>query len=155
MQLIDLLSPERVMVSVDSSSKKKLLETLSLTLADDLGISSKKVYQSLYDREKLGSTGLGFGVAIPHGRLQEAGCTMTAAMAVLQNPVDFDALDKEPVDIVFAVVVPEDASDMHLDFLRQVALAFEDEAFREQIRHAPDANHLYQVLVERKTETAH
>ena len=97
-------------------------------------------------REKLGSTGFGDGIAIPHCRL--IGCTAPiSAVLHLETAVDFDAIDGEPVDLLFVLLVPEEATDEHLELLRQIAGIFEQDDVRERLRNAPDSNALYQTVL--------
>lgn len=126
MNIGDLLAPERVNLRSDVGSKKKALEVLSELLVTALPSHAQgEVFDSLLARERLGSTGLGHGVAIPHGRLP--GLTdAVAAFLRLERGVDYDAPDHEPVDLLFALVVPEKCSDVHLKILAALARMFSD-----------------------------
>ncbi|KAA2284873.1 PTS sugar transporter subunit IIA [Arenimonas fontis] len=146
MHLLDLLSPARVKTGVAALGKKRLLEQLaSLLAAGEGGETERTVYESLCARERLGSTGLGHGVAIPHGRSARAGSAV-GAFVRLAEPVDFGAPDGRPVDLFFALVVPEHYAQQHLLLLSQLAEMFGDEAFRTSLREAPDAAALYALL---------
>lgn len=146
MRILDLLTPARVVVDAAATSKKRLLEKLARLLDDGGGADSERaIYESLIKRERLGSTGLGQGVAIPHGRSAEVtracGCFVR-----LKEPVDFNATDGKPVDLVFALVVPEHFTDQHLMFLAELAGLFSDPATVAELRKARDAGALYEAL---------
>ncbi|MBM3390419.1 MAG: PTS IIA-like nitrogen regulatory protein PtsN [Betaproteobacteria bacterium] len=133
-----LLSPDNIQASLDASSKKRVFEQAGLVFENNQGIGRSTVFDSLFAREKLGSTGLGQGVAIPHGRikgLKEA----VGAFLRLAAPVQFDAPDGKPVSLLFVLLVPEQATEQHLQILSELAQMFSDRAFREQLAAAPDA----------------
>lgn len=145
MHLLDLLTPARVRANAAVTGKKRLLEQLSTLLAEGGGEGERAIYDSLCGRERLGSTGLGHGVAIPHGRSARA-TTATGAFLRLGEPVDFGAPDGQPVDLVFALVVPEHYAQQHLLLLANLAEMFGDAAFRQQLRQAPDSTALFALL---------
>lgn len=154
MHLLDLLSPGRVAAAASATSKKRLLEALARMLADGEGDATESaVFDSLCARERLGSTGLGHGVAIPHGRTAGLG-TATGAFLRLAEPVDFGAPDGQPVDLIFALAVPEHFTHQHLLLLSQLAEMFGDEGFRERLRTAGDAPSLYRLLSEWQSSEA-
>ncbi len=146
MQIIDLITPERVVCCQKSTSKERTLEQISQLLAQSVPqITVNEVFDSLVDREHLGSTGLGRGVAIPHGRingLQEP----AGAFIRLKNGVDFDALDHKPVDLLFALLVPQEAADAHLQLLAQLARMFSDSNFTQRLRATRNNQELYELL---------
>lgn len=146
MYLLDLLTPARVSAGANAPSKKRLLESLAHLLAEGQGPAQERaIYDSLCARERLGSTGLGHGVAIPHGRT--AGLTTaTGAFLRLSEPIDFGAPDGQPVDLVFSLAVPEHFTHQHLLLLSQLAEMFGDEGFRSQLRAADDSAALYRLL---------
>ena len=134
MKLSEILAPNCVRLDVDATSKKRVLESASQLIADtDESLSARQVFECLFAREKLGSTGLGHGVAIPHGRL--AGLDKTIGVFLkLPKGVDFDAPDNEPVDLVFALLVPEESTDEHLQVLADIASYFNSESSRKALR---------------------
>lgn len=137
MRILDLFTPARVVVDAAATSKKRLLEKLAQLLNEGGGADPERaIYESLIKRERLGSTGLGQGVAIPHGRSAEitraCGCFVR-----LKEPVDFNAADGKPVDLVFALVVPEHFTDQHLMFLAELAGLFSDPATVAELRKWP------------------
>ena len=147
MNISDIISPDRVVCDFDATSKKKALEQLSDMIASESSPSlvSKDVVDSLIARERLGSTGIGYGVAIPHGRLKDANHTI-AAFAKLHEGIDFDAADNQTVDLLFALLVPEDSTNEHLQLLAQLAEMFSDEDLREQLRATNDRQAIYNLL---------
>ncbi len=136
-QITKLLPAENVVVDLDASSKKRVFEQAGLLFENNQGIGRSQVYDALFAREKLGSTGLGQGIAIPHGRikgLKEA----KGAFLRLAAPVQFDAPDGKPVDLLFVQLVPEAATEHHLQLLSELAQMFSDRNFREQLAASPD-----------------
>jgi nitrogen PTS system EIIA component len=148
MHLINLLTPSRVVAGVSITSKKRLLETLAGLLAEGQGADAERViFDSLCSREKLGSTALGRGVAIPHGRSGVLGSAV-GAFVRLNEPLDFGAPDGAGVDLLFALGVPEHFTNQHLLLLSQLAEMFSDPAFSERLRSAADSTALYDLLVD-------
>jgi PTS system nitrogen regulatory IIA component len=145
MHLLDLLAPARVLAGAKASSKKRLLEQLAQLLAEGDADRERALFDSLCQRERLGSTGLGHGVAIPHGRTPTLEVA-TGAFVKLSEPVDFGASDGQPVDLIFALAVPEHFTQQHLVLLSQLAEMFADESFRERLRAAPDTESLYRLV---------
>lgn len=146
-RLEHILTPARSQVNVPGGSKKRVLEYIAHLIATDQPqIDEDTLFESLVAREKLGSTGFGDGIAIPHCRL--IGCTAPiSAVLHLETAIDFDAIDGEPVDLLFVLLVPEEATDEHLELLRQIAGIFEQDDVRERLRNAPDSNALYQTVL--------
>ncbi len=146
MHIIDLLTPARVIADARASSKKRLMEQLAHWLNDDGAPETERaILDSLVKRERLGSTGLANGVAIPHGRsavIKRAVGTFVR----LAEPLDFGAIDGKPVDLVFALVVPEHFTDQHLMFLAELAERFSDNAVLARLRAAHDAAQIYDIL---------
>lgn len=134
-----------ILLDVDVSSKKRLFEEVGKLLQDESGLSQTDVFNCLFAREKLGSTGLGHGVAIPHGRHANVS-QITAAFVRTAEAIDFDAPDNQPVSLVFVLLVPEAATGEHLDILSQLASKFADKNIREQLLHSPDANDVLRIL---------
>jgi PTS system nitrogen regulatory IIA component len=140
-----LLPASQVVIDLPASSKKRLFEQAGLLFENHHGIARSQVFDSLFARERLGSTGLGHGVAIPHGRikgLKEA----LGALFRLAQPVAFDAPDDAPVSLVFILLVPEQATERHLQILSELAQMFSDKALREAMGLAPDAAALHQLV---------
>lgn len=147
-RLEQILSPGRSLVNVPGGSKKRVLEQIANLVVKDLpGLDAQDIFESLVARERLGSTGFGNGIAIPHCRL--TGCKAPiSAILHLDAPVDFDALDGAPVDLVFVLLVPEAATEEHLELLRQIASMLDRSEVRERLRRASDGEALYRIVVE-------
>ena len=146
MLISDLLSPEKIHCDVRSSSKKRLLELISEQLANSNDtLSQREVFESLCARERLGSTGLGKGVAIPHGRVKGSN-QVEASFIRLQKPLPYDSIDGEPVDLLFAIAVPEQCNEDHLKLLSQVAELFSDPELLDALRKADDSGKLLKLL---------
>ena len=133
-----LLPTANVVVGLEASSKKRAFEQAGLLFENNHGIARSTVFDSLFAREKLGSTGLGHGVAIPHGRIKTLKDALGAFIR-LAEPVPFDAPDGKPVSMLFVLLVPEQANEHHLQLLSELAQMFSDRTFREQLLNAPDA----------------
>jgi PTS system nitrogen regulatory IIA component len=140
-----LLPPANVAVDISVSSKKRLFEHVGLLFENNHGIARSVVFDSLFARERLGSTGLGQGVAIPHGRIKGLKDALGAFLR-LAAPVPFDAPDGKPVSLVFALLVPEQATERHLQILSELAQMFSDRALRESMLAAADAPALHQLI---------
>ena len=139
MNLIAKLLPEsHILLDLDASSKKRAFEQAGIIFETSLGIARATVFESLFARERLGSTGLGQGIAIPHGRIKGLKHA-SGALLRLQQAVPFDAPDGRPVNLLFVLLVPEQATEEHLQILSEIAERFSDPAFREKLCVAPDA----------------
>jgi len=151
MQIAQLLNPDRVAIDVQVGSKKRALEALSTLLAHDQeGITATEIFDSLISRERLGSTGLGHGVALPHGRVSGTDQTLGAFIR-LEEGIDFDAIDDQPVDLLFGLLVPEEATDEHLRLLATLAENFSDPQLRRALREAESGDRLIALLTRRET----
>jgi nitrogen PTS system EIIA component len=140
-----LLPVSNVMLDVDVSSKKRVFEQVGLRFENNHQLARSQVFDSLFAREKLGSTGLGQGVAIPHGRikgLKEA----LGALVRMKQPIPFDAPDGQPVSVIFVLLVPDRATDLHLQILSELAQMFSDKGFRERLLAAPGTPELHQLI---------
>ncbi|MBI4996353.1 MAG: PTS IIA-like nitrogen regulatory protein PtsN [Rhodocyclales bacterium] len=137
-QIAKLLSVENVVVGLEASSKKRVFEQAGILFENRHGLARSLVYDALFAREKLGSTGLGQGIAIPHGRIKGLK-DVRAAFLRLATPVQFDTPDGKPVGYVFILLVPEAATEHHLQLLSELAQMFSDKTFRERLAAAPDA----------------
>lgn len=147
MNLEQLIAPERVICRNDVQSKKKALEVLSHSLASaSPELDSRAIFDSLLGRERLGSTGLGEGVALPHGRLADSPRAVGAVLK-LGRGIDFDAMDQQPVDLLFGLVVPEHFTDEHLKILAYLADMFSNQAFCQQLRTMDTDQLLYERLI--------
>ena len=133
--LTNLLTADQVVLDLDASSKKRVFEQAGILFETRLGLARSTIFDSLFAREKLGSTGLGQGVAIPHGRIK--GLKQAAGAFIrLATPVPFDSPDGRPVNLLFVLLVPEQATEQHLQILSELAQRFSDKAFRDSLAAA-------------------
>lgn len=142
-----LLSPNHVLPDLQVSSKKRLFEQAGLLFENHDGIGRSLVFDSLFARERLGSTGLGQGIAIPHGRIKGLKDALGAFFRLAQ-PVPFDAPDGQPVRLVFVLLVPEKATEKHLQILSELAQMFSDRVLRDSMAQATDAEALHRLITE-------
>ena len=148
MNLVSRLLPlNHVLLGLEVSSKKRLFEQIGLLFENSRQIPRARVFDSLFDREKLGSTGLGFGVAIPHGRIKLLKEPVCAFVRTAQ-PIPFEAPDGQPVNLVFAMLVPEHATEAHLELLSELAQMFSDAALREALARAADAGEAHRLITQ-------
>lgn len=147
MPISELLTESMTRCHIDAVSKKRVLELASQLLAtDNDAMEAEDVFSALLNRERLGSTGIGDGVAIPHCRL--AGCeSATALLITLKEPIDFDAIDNRPVDLLCCLLVPEEAATEHLQTLAGLAEMFSQSDVREALRHCTEDAELYQCFI--------
>jgi PTS system nitrogen regulatory IIA component len=145
MPFTELVSPQAVIVSLKASSKKQALQELAVKAAEITGHPEREIFDVLMQREKLGSTALGAGIAIPHGKLAKLD-RIHGVFARLERPIDFEALDGQPVDLVFVLLAPEAAGADHLKALSRIARLLRDQQFANQLRDAPDANAIHALL---------
>lgn len=146
MNLIARLLPlSNVVVELDADGKKSVFEQAGLLFENDLHIARSQVFDSLFIREKLGSTGLGYGVAIPHGRI-EGLRKAAAALIRMKRPIPFDAPDGKPVCLLCVLLIPEKATNEHLQILSELAQMFSDKYFRESLLTSRDAAEMYQLV---------
>jgi PTS system nitrogen regulatory IIA component len=146
-RLASILTAAQVLVQVDVSSKKRAFEEAGLLFENLHGLSRALVTDSLFSRERLGSTGLGHGVAIPHGRIKGLKSPM-AAVFRLANPIGFDAPDDAPVTLMIFLLVPEAATQKHLEILSEIAEMLSDADLRSKINASTDALQLHELIVQ-------
>lgn len=145
MQVIELLTPSSALCGLEGGSKKRILENIAQLISDQHDeMDATCIFNGLHGREKLGSTGIGDGIAIPHCRLSSCSDAM-GYLIKLCEPIDFDAIDKKPVDLLFVLMVPEDATSEHLQTLASVAELFSQESAREALRNCTDSAALYET----------
>jgi PTS system nitrogen regulatory IIA component len=144
-RLASILPPAQVLVSVDATSKKRAFEEAGLLFENLHGLGRALITDSLFARERLGSTGLGHGVAIPHGRIKGLKSPM-AAVFQRAYPIGFDAPDEQPVVLLIFLLVPEAATQKHLEILSEIAELLSDAGLREQIKSSNDAAQLHALI---------
>lgn len=147
MPLLDFLTPQAVLPALRASSKKQALQEISGAAALLAGVDERAIFEVLLQRERLGSTGIGEGVAIPHGKLPRLE-RLFGLVARLEKPIDFEALDGQPVDVLFLLLAPEGAGADHLKALARIARALREPGILDRVRAARDADALYAVLTE-------
>lgn len=142
-----LINADNISCHNSATSKKRVIETLSqLLAANTKATTADTIFQALLERERLGSTGLGKGVAIPHARIPGIPHTI-AAMMTIATPVNYESADNKPVDIVFGLLVPEDGNDQHLQQLARLVSLFREEDTCARIRQSTDAEQIFQILL--------
>ena len=144
-RLATILPAPQVLVAVEATSKKRAFEEVGLLFETMHGLSRALITDSLFARERLGSTGLGHGVAIPHGRIKGLKAPMAAVFQLL-HPIGFDAPDEQPVSLLIFLLVPEAATQKHLEILSEIAELLSDASLRERIKSAPTAEQLHALI---------
>jgi PTS system nitrogen regulatory IIA component len=153
MDLSDLIKPDAILGSLKANSKKQVIQALAERAAEMTGIEERQIFETLLQREKLGSTGVGGGIAIPHGKLAKLD-RIFGLFARLPKPVDFEALDDQPVDLLFLLLAPEGAGADHLKALARIARLFREPGVVSKLRASSDKSALYAVLTEGATPDA-
>ncbi|MBZ4194509.1 MAG: PTS IIA-like nitrogen regulatory protein PtsN [Candidatus Contendobacter sp.] len=154
MDIIDLIAPGRIVCNSPVASKKRVIETLSELLATgQTDLNARLIFDSLIGRERLGSTGLGHGVALPHGRFNQSRIAI-GAFIKLEKGVDFDAIDRRPVDLIFGLLVPDHYTDEHLKILQLLAEMFSDKTLCQRLRDADSDPALFEQLRDWQPATA-
>ena len=148
--LSNLLSVDQVQLNLEASSKKRVFEQAGILFETRLGLARSTIFDSLFAREKLGSTGLGQGVAIPHGRIKGLKAPMAAVLQLAQ-PIGFDAPDEQPVGLLIFLLVPEAATQKHLEILSEIAELLSDADLRERIKSAASVDELHGLIANWKS----
>ncbi|MCC5979384.1 MAG: PTS IIA-like nitrogen regulatory protein PtsN [Salinarimonas sp.] len=151
--LLDILSSEAVLPAVKANGKKQALQEISAHAARLTGLDAHEIFETLLQRERLGSTGIGEGIAIPHGKLATVD-KLFGLVARLEKPIDFDAIDGMPVDFMFLLLAPEAAGADHLKALARIARVLRHPGVLERLRAAEDADAIYAVLLENSAPQA-
>lgn len=150
MELSDILTPDCVICDLRAASKKLVLEDLAKRAAKITGIPERTIFDTLLEREKLGSTAVGHGIAIPHGKLPSLD-RLVGMVAKLEHPIDFDSTDDQDVDIVFLLLAPETAGADHLKALAKVSRLLRNEGICDQLRHVTDSDAMYDLVTKSLT----
>lgn len=153
MEMSELLQPEAVISGLKASSKKQALQELARHAAQITGVSDRRIFETLLERERLGTTGVGNGIAIPHGKLADFK-RLYGVFARLDKPIDFDAIDEQPVDLVFLLLAPEGAGADHLKALARVSRLLRDASVCEKLRGTDTADGLYMLLTQSEAQAA-
>ncbi len=153
MDIDELITPAAVVARLRAANKKQLLQEISRRAADLVGLHERQIFDALLERERLGSTGVGNGIAIPHGKL--IACTrIVGVFARLERPIEFESLDGAPVDLAFLLVAPEAAGADHLKALARIARVLRDSRIVAKLRATRDADGLYGVLTQQQASNA-
>ncbi len=153
MEIRDILQPEAVVAGLKAPNKKQALQELARHAAAVTGLNERKIFETVLERERLGTTGVGSGIAIPHGKLPEL-TRLYAVFARLEKPIDFDAIDEQPVDLIFLLLAPESAGADHLKALARVSRLLRDASMCEKLRGAKTADGLYLLLTQTEAQAA-
>ena len=153
MEIADLVSPDGVIANLKATSKKQALQELAQRAAKITGLHERPVFDVLLERERLGTTGVGAGIAIPHGKLSEI-TRLYGVFARLGPPVNFDAIDDQPVDLIFLLLAPDSAGADHLKALARVSRLLRDKSVCDKIRGSDDAEAIYALLTENSESRA-
>jgi PTS system nitrogen regulatory IIA component len=154
MDITDLLTPRGVIAQLRVGNKKAALQEIAKRAAAMTGIAERQIYDALIERERLGSTGIGHGVALPHAKLAELP-QLGGVFARLERPIAFEAIDDQPVDLVFALLAPSDAGAEHLRALARVSRLLRDRAICQKLRGTDNGDALFALLTDRsETEAA-
>lgn len=148
MEIADLITPRSVVAQLRATNKKQALQELAKRAAVITGIQERTIYDVLIERERLGTTGIGMGIAIPHGRLPGLD-KLCGIFARLDRPVAFDAIDDQPIDLIFLLLAPEGAGADHLKALARVSRLLRDRTVCEKLRGTDNADALYALLIDR------
>lgn len=146
-RLADLLDPDRVELDCRVTSKKRLMEHIASMLARRTEIDEQSVFRVLIERERLGSTGVGHGVALPHGRVEDVDDAILA-LAILHEPLDYQSPDRQDVQIVVGLLVPDNANEAHLQILAHLAQLLDQAGLRDRLLQANDKNEIFSALKE-------
>lgn len=147
MEVTDLIRPHAVVPNLRVTSKKQALQELSRRASDLIDVPERRIFEVLVERERLGTTGVGNGIAIPHGKLSEIS-DLQAMFARLETPIDFEAIDEQPVDLICVLLAPESAGADHLKALARISRLLRDRNVCEKLRGSDSADAIYAILTE-------
>ncbi len=153
MEINDLLVPDGVVADLKATGKKQALQDLAKRAAEISGLHVRAIFDVLMERERLGTTGVGNGIAIPHGKLPNLE-RLHGLFARLENPIDFQAIDERPVDLIFVLLAPESAGADHLKALARISRLLRDEAICDKLRGTDNAEALFAILTETEEDRA-
>jgi PTS system nitrogen regulatory IIA component len=153
MEIADLIEPRAVIASLKATSKKQALQELARHAAAITGLGERRIFETLLERERLGTTGVGHGVAIPHGKLSELK-RLYGMFARLDKPIDFESIDEQPVDLIFLLLAPEGAGADHLKALARISRLLRNSGMCDKLRGATSADGLYMLLTQSEAQAA-
>ena len=143
----ELISKEAILADFESDSKKKVIQAIATEASKICNLPERDILDTLLDRERLGSTAVGHGVAIPHGKLKQLD-KIVGLFAKLKSPIDFDSLEEQPVDLIFVLLAPESASADHLSALSHVARILGNDTIATKLRESSSKNEIYKILTD-------
>ena len=147
MEIEDILSADRIVTSLEAGSKKHALQELAVKAARQTGLEEREIFDVLLERERLGTTGVGSGIAIPHGKMPDLD-KLFGCFARLDSPVDFDAVDGQPVDLIFLLLAPESAGADHLKALARISRVLRNASKCDKLRTAPTPDKIFSLLTQ-------
>ena len=153
MEIVDLIEPRAVIASLKATGKKQALQELARHAAVITGLGERRIFETLLERERLGTTGVGHGVAIPHGKLSELK-RLHGMFARLDKPIDFESIDEQPVDLIFLLLAPEGAGADHLKALARISRLLRNAGMCDKLRGATSADGLYMLLTQSEAQAA-
>jgi PTS system nitrogen regulatory IIA component len=151
MKILDVLSKEAILSDLKSQNKKGILEELVVPLADISGLDHKDLVRVLMERERLGSTGIGGGIGIPHGKMKNLE-SLVLGFGLSRRGVDFEAIDGQPTHIFFILITPENSTGLHLKLLARISRILKNDHFKEQLMNATDRNEIFDIIKEEDEE---
>lgn len=149
----DLITPQAILANLKAGSKKQALQDMARKAAELTGQHERAIFDVLLERERLGTTGVGHGIAIPHGKLSNLD-RVHGVFARLERPIDFDAIDEQPVDLIFLLLAPEHAGADHLKALARVSRLLRDQGMCEKLRGSDNADAIYALLTQQEASNA-
>ena len=153
MEIADLITSESIIANMRASSKKQVLQEIARRAADVSGLEERKIFDVLVERERLGTTGVGNGIAIPHGKVEDID-QLFGVFARLERPINFEAIDDQPVDLIFMLLAPEGAGADHLKALARVSRLLRDKSVCEKLRGSDQSDALFILLTESEASRA-
>jgi len=151
MKILDVLQPESILVDLQAQDKKGVIEELALPVARITGVNHEELVRVLLDRERLGSTGIGGGIGIPHGKLKGLDA-LALGFGISRKGVDFESMDGRPTRIFFLLVTPENSTGLHLKLLARISRVLKNDPFKERLLEAMDGDEVYRIIAEEDEE---
>ena len=148
----ELISSEAILTDLDSDSKKKVIQAIASEASKICNLSESEIFDTLLERERLGSTAVGHGVAIPHGKVNKLD-QIVGLFAKLKSPIDFDSLEEQPVDLIFVLLAPESAGADHLKALSRIARVLRNDEIATKLRESSSKNEIFKILTEALEES--
>jgi PTS system nitrogen regulatory IIA component len=151
MKILEVMSKEAILDDLKSQNKKGILEELVAPLADNSGLNPEDLVRVLMERERLGSTGIGGGIGIPHGKIKDL-ASLVLGFGLSRKGVDFESIDGEPTHIFFVLITPEDSTGLHLKLLARISRILKNDHFRERLMNAADRDDIFDIIKQEDEE---